>query len=68
MKGLDYVKDVVAGLNAFLDRKGYKSAREIIGLAASHLSYPTVKARRGAVAPLLAGISSIELMRKDVTA
>ncbi|MDP2931160.1 MAG: 4Fe-4S binding protein [Chloroflexota bacterium] len=34
VKGLDYVKDVVAGLNAFLDRKGYKSAREIIGLAA----------------------------------
>ena len=34
LKGIDYLKEVIAGLNAFLDRKGYKSVNDIIGTAA----------------------------------
>ena len=34
LKGYRYLTEVVKGLNAFLDRKGYGSAKEIIGIAA----------------------------------
>jgi dihydroorotate dehydrogenase (fumarate)/dihydropyrimidine dehydrogenase (NAD+) subunit PreA len=34
LKGIGYLKEVIAGLNAFLDRKGYKSVKDIIGIAA----------------------------------
>jgi dihydroorotate dehydrogenase subfamily 1 len=40
LKGYSYLRKVVEGLNAFLDRKGYKRAEEIIGVAArSAMSY-----------------------------
>lgn len=34
LKGYSYLAEVVKGLDAFLDRKGYRSAKEIIGIAA----------------------------------
>jgi len=34
LKGYGYLDEVVKGLNAFLDRKGYRSVRDIIGMAA----------------------------------
>lgn len=34
LKGIGYLKEVIAGLNEFLDRKGYKSVNDIIGTAA----------------------------------
>lgn len=34
LKGIDYLKKVIAGLDEFLDRKGYKSVNDIIGIAA----------------------------------
>ena len=40
-KGYGVIKEAVTGLNKFLDRKGYKTAREIIGMA-SALSYDEV--------------------------
>jgi dihydroorotate dehydrogenase (fumarate)/dihydropyrimidine dehydrogenase (NAD+) subunit PreA len=40
LKGYRYLSKVIKELNEFLDRKGYKSAREIIGIAAkAALSY-----------------------------
>ena len=40
LKGYNYLGEVVKGLEAFLDRKGYRSAEEIIGIAANAaLSY-----------------------------
>ena len=33
LKGIGYLKEVISGLDEFLDRKGYKSASEIIGMA-----------------------------------
>lgn len=40
LKGYNYLGEVVKGLNEFLDRKGYKSAKDIIGIAAkAALSY-----------------------------
>ena len=40
LKGYDYLAEVIQGLDQFLDRKGYKSAKEIIGIAAkAALSY-----------------------------
>lgn len=40
LKGYGYLAEVVRGLDDFLNRKGYRSAREIIGLAARKaLSY-----------------------------
>lgn len=40
LKGYSYLGEVVKGLDEFLDRKGYKSAKEIIGVAArAALSY-----------------------------
>ncbi len=34
LKGYSYLKEVIQGLDSFLDRKGYKTAREIVGIAA----------------------------------
>jgi len=34
LKGIGYLKEVITGLNEFLDRKGYKSVNNIIGTAA----------------------------------
>jgi dihydroorotate dehydrogenase subfamily 1 len=34
LKGYSHLKDVIRGLDEFLDRKGYKSAGEILGVAA----------------------------------
>ena len=34
LKGIEYVKQVIDGLDQFLDRKGYQNARDIIGIAA----------------------------------
>ena len=34
LKGYSYLKEVVRGLDDFLNRKGYKTAKEIVGIAA----------------------------------
>ena len=34
LKGYSYLKEVVKGLDDFLNRKGYETAREIVGIAA----------------------------------
>jgi dihydroorotate dehydrogenase (fumarate)/dihydropyrimidine dehydrogenase (NAD+) subunit PreA len=34
LKGYSYLKEVIKGLDDFLDRKGYRTAREIVGIAA----------------------------------
>jgi dihydroorotate dehydrogenase (fumarate)/dihydropyrimidine dehydrogenase (NAD+) subunit PreA len=40
LKGYSYLKEVIKGLDDFLDRKGYRTAREIVGIAArSALTY-----------------------------
>jgi dihydroorotate dehydrogenase (fumarate)/dihydropyrimidine dehydrogenase (NAD+) subunit PreA len=40
LKGYSYLKEVVKGLDDFLNRKGYKTAKEIVGIAArSALTY-----------------------------
>jgi dihydroorotate dehydrogenase (fumarate)/dihydropyrimidine dehydrogenase (NAD+) subunit PreA len=40
LKGYSYLKEVVQGLDDFLNRKGYKTAKEIVGIAArSALTY-----------------------------
>ena len=40
LKGYSYLKEVIKGLDDFLDRKGYQTAREIVGIAArSALTY-----------------------------
>ena len=45
LKGIGYLKEVIAGLNEFLDRKGYKSVNDIIGTAAkSALLYDEIYA------------------------
>lgn len=45
LKGIGYLKEVIAGLNTFLDRKGYKSVNDIIGTAAkSALLYDEIYA------------------------
>jgi dihydroorotate dehydrogenase (fumarate)/dihydropyrimidine dehydrogenase (NAD+) subunit PreA len=40
LKGYGYLKEVIKGLDDFLNRKGYRTAKEIVGMAArSALSY-----------------------------
>jgi dihydroorotate dehydrogenase subfamily 1 len=40
LKGYSYLKEVIKGLDDFLNRKGYKTAKEIVGIAArSALTY-----------------------------
>ncbi len=34
LKGIDYISRVISGLDEFLDRKGYKSVNDIVGIAA----------------------------------
>ncbi len=45
LKGYSYLKEVIKGLNDFLDRKGYRAAKEIVGIAAkSALTYAEMEA------------------------
>jgi len=45
LKGYSYLKEVIKGLDDFLNRKGYKTAREIVGLAArAALTYAEMEA------------------------
>ncbi len=45
LKGYSYLKEVIKGLNDFLDRKGYQTAKEIVGMAAkSALTYAEMEA------------------------
>ncbi|MDP2931832.1 MAG: 4Fe-4S binding protein [Chloroflexota bacterium] len=53
VKGIDYIKDVVAGLNTFLDGKGYQNVRDILGMAVK-AALPPAEATK--VAPVRARI------------
>jgi len=45
LKGYSYLKEVIQGLDDFLNRKGYKTAQEIIGVAAkAALTYAEMEA------------------------